>query len=86
MPETDRKLDAKIHALGWVTLIFWLWVVLGWIGYLGLIGGWLSFLPADWWPSTEVVLIFIGVAKLMGAILFLAWLGLVLYRRHLRRP
>ncbi len=85
MQESDRRLDALAYALGWLVLIYWVWLMAGWAAYLGRMAGKLRFLPDTWWPTPEVHLIFIGVAKLMALGLAMAWIGVLLYRRRLRR-
>jgi hypothetical protein len=66
-------------------LIGWAWLMAGWAAYLARVAGRLGFVPQAWWPSPEVHLIFIGVAKLMLTGLFMTWIRLILYRR-LRWP
>lgn len=85
MQEGDRRLDALVYSLGWTVLIAWVWLMAAWVIYLGRIGGWLRFLPDWWWPSPELHLIFIGIAKLMLVGLIGAWIAVLLYRRRLRR-
>lgn len=85
MQDTDRRLDALVHAVGWVVLIALGWVMAAWVIYLGRVTGRLRFLPAAWWPSPPVHLIFIGIAKLMVVALVITWIAMLLYRRHLRR-
>jgi hypothetical protein len=86
MQEADRRLDALVYSLGWVVLIAWLWLMAAWVAYLARTTGSFRFMPSAWWPSPEVHLVFIGVAKLMLTCLFMAWIGVLLYRRRLRRP
>jgi hypothetical protein len=86
MNESGRKLDALAYALGWLVLISWVWLLAGWAAYLGRLAGKLRFPPEAWLPTPGVHLIFIGVAKLMIIGLTMAWLGVLLYRKHLRRP
>ncbi len=86
MHDSDRKLDALVYALGWLTIISYLWLVVGWLAYMARLAGKLTFIPDTWWPTPEVHLLFLAVAKLMVFGLFLSWLGVVLYRRRLRRP
>jgi hypothetical protein len=85
MNEADRRLDALVYSLGWVVLIAWAWLMAGWVIYLCRVTGRLRFFPDAWWPSPQVHLIFIGVAKLMLVGLIAAWIALLLYRRRLRR-
>jgi hypothetical protein len=85
MHEANRRLDALVHAVGWVVLIALGWVMAAWAIYLGRITGRLHFLPDAWWPSPPVHLIFIGIAKLMVVALVITWIAMLLYRRHLRR-
>jgi len=85
MQEANRRLDALVYAVGWVVLIGLAWVTAAWAMYLGRITGRLHVLPDAWWPSPQVHLIFIGVAKLMVVALLMAWIAMLLYRRHLRR-
>lgn len=86
MQESERKLDALAYALGWLTLIGFAWVTVGWLAYLARLAGRLDFLPAGWYPTPEVHLFFLGVFKLMVIAVFMAWVGVLLYRRRLRRP
>ena len=64
MQDANRRLDALVFTLGWVVLIWWAWLMAGWAAYLVRTAGRLRFIPAAWWPSPEVHLIFIAVAKL----------------------
>ncbi len=84
MQEADRRLDALVYSLGWVALIAWVWLMAGWVIYVCRVAGSLRFLPDAWWPSPQVHLIFIGVAKLMLVGLIAAWIAVLLYRRRLR--
>jgi hypothetical protein len=84
MQDTDRRLDALVYSLGWVVLIWWAWLMAGWTAYVARMAGRLPFIPHAWWPSPEVHLILIAVAKLMLVGLLMAWIGVVLYRRRLR--
>jgi hypothetical protein len=85
MHEANRRLDALVYAVGWVVLIGFLWLMGAWAVYIGRITGRLRLLPDAWWPSPQVHLIFIGVAKLMVLALLTAWIAMLLYRRYLRR-
>ena len=85
MQDANRRLDALVHAVGWVVLIALGWVMAAWAIYLGRVTGRLRFLPDAWWPSPPVHLIFIGIFKLMVVALLMAWIAMLLYRRHLRR-
>lgn len=85
MHESEHRLNALAYALGWLTLIGFAWVTVAWLSYLARLAGHLSFLPEHWLPTPEVHLIFIGLAKLMIIAVAMAWLGVVLYRRRLRR-
>jgi len=86
MENLDRRLDALAYSLGWVMVLTWAWVMAAWGEYLAWLAGWFRFLPDAWWPSREVHLIFIGVAKLAAVGLLMWWVGVVLYRCRLRRP
>lgn len=85
MQDSDRRLDALVYSLGWVVLIFWVWLMGGWVIYLGRITGSFRFFPDEWWPPPQLHLIFIGIAKLMLVGLIAAWIAVLLYRRRLRR-
>jgi len=85
MEKLEHRLNALAYALGWLALIGVAWVTVGWLAYLARLAGWLSSLPETWLPTPEVHLIFLGVFKLMVIVLIMAWLGVVLYRRRLRR-
>ena len=84
MQDANRRLDALIFSLGWVVLIGYAWLMAGWAAYMARMAGRLRLIPDAWWPSLEIHLIFIGVAKLMLMGLFMTWIGLILYRRRLR--
>ena len=84
MEDTDRKLTALAYALGWTAVIMLAWVTVGYALYLGRITGHFWPVPDGWFPTPEVHLIFIGVAKLIGVCLLLAWIAVLLYRRCLR--
>jgi len=85
MEKLEHRLNALAYALGWLALIGVAWVTVGGCVYLARMAGRLTFLPETWLPTPEVHLIFLGVAKLMIFALVMAWLGVVLYRRRLRR-
>ncbi len=85
MEELERRINALAHALGWLALIGAAWVTVGWLAYLARMAGRLDFLPETWLPTPEVHLIFIGVFKLMVIGVIMAWFGVLLYRRRLRR-
>ena len=84
MQDANRRLDALVFSLGWVVLIASAWLMAAWAAYMGWVAGRLRFIPVAWWPSPEVHLIFIAVAKLMLTGLLMTWIGVVLYRRRLR--
>jgi hypothetical protein len=84
MQDATRRLDALVFSLGWVVLIASAWLMAAWAAYMGRVTGRLRFIPAAWWASPEVHLIFIAVAKLMLTGLLMTWIGVVLYRRRLR--
>jgi len=84
MEETERKLTALAYALGWTGAIMMGWVIVGYAAYLGRITGHFWPVPDAWFPTPEVHLIFIGVAKLIAVCLVLAWIAVLLYRRRLR--
>jgi hypothetical protein len=85
MGDADRRLDALAYSLGWLVLIAWLWLMAAWTTYLGRLTGRWSPLPVAWWPSAGFHLAFIAVAKLMVTALTMTWIGVLLYRRRLRR-
>jgi len=84
MQDTDRKLSALAYALGWTAIIMLVWVMAGYVLFLGRVTGRFWPVPDAWFPSPEVHLIFIGVAKLLAVCLVLAWIAVLLYRRRLR--
>jgi hypothetical protein len=86
MQEPGRRLDAVAYALGWLVLIGWLGLAAGWAAYLARLAGKLDFMPAAWWPAAETHLLLIAIVKLMVIGLSMGWIGVLLYRRHLRRP
>ena len=85
MHDPDHRLNALAYALGWLTVIGFIWVTVAWVVYLARLAGRMSFLPDNWLPTPEVHLIFIGAAKLMVIAVAMAWFGVLLYRRRLRR-
>ena len=85
MSDSDRKLDALVYSLGWVVLILWGWLAVAWLAYVGWMRGGLRFVPHEWWPSPQVSMIFFAIGKLMVVGLAAAWIGVLLYRRRLRR-
>lgn len=84
MQDTDNKLTALAYALGWTSVIMLSWVTVGYMGYLWRLSGTSWPFPIGWFPTPEVFLIFIGVAKLIGVCLVMAWIAVLLYRRRLR--
>jgi hypothetical protein len=84
MQDSDRKLTALAYALGWTAVIMLVWVLAGWVVYLGWVTGRFRLFPDAWMPSPEVYLIFLGIAKLLAVGLILAWIAVLLYRRRLR--
>jgi len=85
MGDADRRLDALAYSLGWVVLIAWLWLMAAWATYLGRLTGKWTLVPEAWWPSAGLHLAFIAVGKLMVTALTMTWIGVLLYRRRLRR-
>jgi hypothetical protein len=85
MQDAERRIDALAYSLGWVLLIVWTWATVAWAVYLGRIAGIFRFVPDEWWPPLDVYMIFLGAVKLMVVGLGAAWLGVLLYRRRLRR-
>jgi len=84
MQDANRRLDALVFSLGWVVLLASAWLMAAWAAYISRAAGRLRFIPDAWWPSPEVHLILIAVAKLMLTGVFMTWIGTVLYRRRLR--
>ncbi len=83
MQETDRKLVALAYAFGWLAVIMLAVVLVAYAMFLGRVTGRFWPIPDNWFPTPQVHLIFIGIAKLIAICLILAWLGVRLYRRRL---
>jgi hypothetical protein len=88
----DKRLRAATGA-GWrVLLIWWLWLMIGWLGYLAIMHyrpGWVRHLwggyKVTWEQIQEIYIWFFAVMKMGMFVWLLGVLFLVFLRRGLRR-